>query len=552
MSEQVKPKFLWFRISIFFGLLLGLLLLVQTVATYRYVSQNLVRQEAQREADRRMQSIARAARLTGSRDPAALAPVLKEMVHESPQQIAWIRILNMDGKILAESDKVPEAQSYKPGELGKLLEDRNRRPAQRNTKFGEVLVVVNPMRFGGPPVFNAPPPDRGPQGPENRPASPAVQPSPTATVPAPALQQAPPAPTQEQAAQPPAAPRPEQGPGPGAEPEGRGRGGRGRNGGGRGAPELAEIAFYFDGLSANFLPLRANLIVGCAASFALMASLIIIGLRFRHYMRGKHIEEELSLARRVQLDLFPAENSVASNLAFAARCVPAYQVGGDLYDVFETDEGQVGLVLGDVSGKGLPAALLMGVVQGAVRASQTTGAPAHHEQAAERLNHLLCMKTARERFVSLFWCYFDQHDSALRYINAGHLPPLLIRQQGDKQVVERLDSGGPVLGLLPGVRYTQAAVPVQPGDLLVVFSDGILEAANSLDQEFGEEGVLASVKRHWKLPPGELCTAILEDVRTFLGKELPQDDQTLMVVSLDSVSAALDQTGNMKTAVTGS
>jgi hypothetical protein len=483
IGERVKPKFLWFRISIVFGLLLALLLLVQTVFTYRYVAQNLVAQEAQREADRRMQSIARAARLTGSKEPSALAPVLHELVHEAPEQIAWIRILNMDGKVLAESEKVSGAPVYKRDDLGKMMDDRMRRPQRLRTASGAVLVVVNPMRFGAPALT---------RGSEN-PAARIAQRPPDAT----------------------------DAPG--------GRGGRG----GRGAPEMAEIALYFDGVSANFLPLRVNLIVGCSAAFALMAALIVIGLRFRHYMRGKHIEEELSLARRVQYDLFPPENALIGNLCFAARCVPAYQVGGDLYDVFETDDAGVGLVLGDVSGKGLPAALLMGVVQGAVRASHITGEAINHEQAAERLNHLLCLKTARERFVSLFWCYYDRQAGLLRYVNAGHLPPLLLRQNGAGQEVERLDSGGPVLGLLPGARYKQAQVAVQPGDLLIVFSDGILEAANSRDEEFGEEGVLASAKKHWTLPPGELCAAMLEDVRTFLGKELPQDDQTLLLVKLD-------------------
>ena len=488
-EQRVKPKYLWFRISTALGLSLGLLLLVQTLRTYYYVSQSLVRQEAQREADRRMQSIGRAARLTGSREPATLAPVLRELVHESPQQLAWIRILDMDGKVLTESDPVVGAPSYKPGQLGKMLEDRGRAAEERETRSGKVLVVVNPMRFG-PPAFErrgGPPPGeeegRGPDGP------------------------------------------------------GRDNGGNGRRGGrgpGRGAPQLAEIGLYFDGVSANFLPLRENLIVGCAAAIALIGAVIIIALRFRHYMRGRHIEEELSLARRVQNDLFPTGESPSGMLSFAAKCVPAYQVGGDLYDVFETDDGEVGLVLGDVSGKGLPAALLMGVVQGAVRASCITGPASSHEQSTERLNHLLCMKTARERFVSLFWCYVDRSAAVLRYVNAGHLPPLLIRQrQGAASEVQRLDSGGPVLGLLPGARYRQAEVPIQAGDLLIVFSDGILEAANSRDEEFGEEGVLASVERHRDMPPTELCAAILDDVRAFLGKELPQDDQTLLVVRLD-------------------
>lgn len=264
--------------------------------------------------------------------------------------------------------------------------------------------------------------------------------------------------------------------------------------------------------------------------------MLLIGLRFRDYMRGKHIEEELGLARRVQLDLFPSDDSISSRLGFAARCVPAYQVGGDLYDVFETDDGEVALILGDVSGKGLPAALLMGVVQGAVRASVGTGAAANHEQAAERLNHLLCMKTARERFVSLFWCYYDRERCRLRYVNAGHLPPLLVRRDASGTKISRLDEGGPVLGLLPGVRYRQATIESRPGDLLVVFSDGILEAANEKDEEFGEAGIAASIERNWGGNPTEICAAVLEDVRQFLGTCAPQDDQTLLVVRLDPVA----------------
>jgi hypothetical protein len=471
----VQPKFLWFRISIALGLLLGLLLLVQTLLTYHYVSRSLVRQEAHREADRRMLSIARAARLTDSRDSATLTPVLHEMVHEAPTQLAWIRILSFDGNVLAESEAIAGAPQYHPGDLGRLLGNRERPADERKTASGDVIIIVNPMRLNPP------------------------------------------------------------GPGPGG-PGDRSRGGRS----GRGGPDIAEIAVYLDGVSTSFGRLRQNLIVGCSAAFALMGALIVIRVRFRHYMRGKHMEEELSLARRVQHDLFPSEESLASSLQFAAKCLPSYEVGGDLYDVFEMDDGEVGMVLGDVSGKGLPAALLMGVVQGAVRASSVTGAPAHHEQAAERLNHLLCMKTARERFVSLFWCYFDRRASMLRYVNAGHLPPLLVRQDGEgRQKVIRLDTGGPVLGLLPGARYTQAEVPVEPGDLLVVFSDGILEAANSKDEEFGEAGVIASVGRNWNKPPREVCGAILADVRTFLGKELPQDDQTLLVIQLDAAALEL-------------
>jgi Stage II sporulation protein E (SpoIIE) len=479
MGERVKPKYFWFRLSIALGLGLGLLLLVQTVVTYRHVNDQMLHQEAQREADRRMQSIDRAARLTRSHDPATLTSVLHELVHEAPGELAWIRIINAQGKVIAETERVSGARAYSADDFGghdhngrdfgrMMDEGGGHRPDQRATQFGPVLVWLNPLRL-------------------------------------------PPAPAEIR------------------EPRGRP------------TPTFVEIAIYLNGVSANFGPLRTYLIVSCSAAFALMGAVILIGIRFPNYMRGKRVDEELALARRVQLDLFPTPESLAVDLPFGAKCVPAWQVGGDLYDVFETDDGEVALILGDVSGKGLPAALLMGVVQGAVRASSGSGAAASHEQAAERLNQLLCMKTARERFVSLFWCYFDPQVSTLRYINAGHLPPLLIRNDGSSAQVVRLDEGGPVLGLLPGASYTQASVQVRSGDLLVVYSDGILEAENARGDEFGEAGIIAAIERHPNRTPGEICAAVLEEVRVFLGSGLPQDDQTLLIARLDRVGGSVTE-----------
>jgi len=146
------------------------------------------------------------------------------------------------------------------------------------------------------------------------------------------------------------------------------------------------------------------------------------------------------------------------------------------------------------------------------------------------------MKTARERFVSLFWCYLNQEGNVLSYINAGHLPALLVRERFGRPDVWRLEQGGgPVLGVLPGARYRPAEIAIEPGDLLVVFSDGVSEAANAAGEEFGEEGIIESVKREWRNSAGGVCDGVLADVRRFLGDELPHDDQTLMVVRLERV-----------------
>lgn len=456
-------------------------MLAETLSTYIYVSHSLLLQEAQREAERRLQSVARAARLTGSRESSSLNPVLHEMVHESEKTIAWMRIIDLNGSVLAESEQVESPTTYTRDQLRRLETGRGEPLQSHATEKGKVAIVVMPLRFGPPPM------PRRPEEPAH-----AIAPLP----------------------RPPRAP-----------------------------PEFLETAIWLDGVSVNFGLLRQNLVVGTAAGLALLGAVLVLAIRFPHYMRGKRVEEELALARRVQLDLFPTEDPATVALPFAARCVPALQVGGDLYDVFETDDGEVALVLGDVSGKGLPAALLMGVVQGAVRAGSGTGASTDHEHAAERLNHLLCMKTARERFVSLFWCYFDRSASVLRYINAGHLPPLLVRsEKGAAPRIVRLSEGGPVLGLLPGARYTQAVEAVLPGDLLVVFSDGIVEATDARGDEFGEEGVVASVEQNLTKTPGAICSAVLDSVRVFLGKELPHDDQTLLVVRLEQAATPVDST----------
>ncbi|HEX4275396.1 MAG TPA: PP2C family protein-serine/threonine phosphatase [Bryobacteraceae bacterium] len=474
MEETTQFRYFWFKASIVLGVLLGLVLLVQSVLTYRFVASNMVRIEAKREADRKMQALIRSSRLAGRRDTITLHPVMDELITEAPQQIAWMRILDLTGKELAVSGKTSGAPSYDRSKLDKIVEDRDRPADVRETGGGPVLITLNPLFVGTGRAA------RGPRG--TLAAMPGVG--------------------------------------------------------------IVEIAIYLNGVSTRFGPLRQNLIVGCSAAFALLAAVIVIGIRFRNYLRGKQVEEQLAMARRVQFDLLPPGKLLTHDLEFAAQCVPAWQVGGDLYDAFETDDHKIALVLGDVSGKGLSAALLMGVVQGAVHASSATGPAANHEQSAERLNQLLCMKTARERFVSLVWCYFDPAASMLSYINAGHLPALLVRQMTDgKFEVQHLNEGGPVLGVLPGATYRQSQIAILPGDLLVVFSDGIFEAVNASDQEFGEERILDVVKENWTGTPTRICDAVLAQVRGFLGKALPHDDQTLMIVRLQGAARSSGEPG---------
>lgn len=451
----MNPRHLLFKSSITIGLLLSILLLVETIITYRYVEGDLVREEAQHVSDRHVRSLLRAARLMKIDQSSDLRPVLHDMVHEDRNQVAWIRIIASDGHVIAASDDENGAPSYSPNALRISLQQHL--PYERDTASGHVLLVLTPF---SPLVFRL-------------------------------------------------ADRQLKLPLPGGAPQ----------------PEFVEVAMYAKGISVNFGPLRQDLVVGLTAAIALLGTVVLVGTRFAAYVRAKQIEKELAVARQVQTDLFPTGNSNPMQIEYAAQCVPAWEVGGDLYDVFDTEDGETAFLLGDVSGKGVPAALLMGFVQGAVRSS------CGGRGTAERLNSLLCTKTARERFVTLFLCTFDARSGILRFVNAGHCPPLLVRGDGD---IRRLEAGGPVLGMLAGARYDYGEVIVEPGDLLVIFSDGIVEASNANEEEFGDERLISIMQNHRRDSPAEICSRVLANVNAFIGAQTSQDDQTLVIARLDS------------------
>ncbi len=299
---------------------------------------------------------------------------------------------------------------------------------------------------------------------------------------------------------------------------------------------VLDLGISLKAVSDTFGGLRENLILGVIASLVLLLSLAVIGLRARHYLRGRYLESELHLARRVQSDLQPKPHSMSPHIEFAASAVAADHVGGDFYDIFEVDSGKLVIVLGDVSGKGIPAALLVNVLQGAIRSSTAS----QHEFACERINRMLYERTASERFATLFWGVFDPQSSTLRYVNAGHAAPMLVRK--DRNRVDRLDEGGPILGCLPQARYLAGEVEVNDGDTLILYTDGVSEAANERAEQFGEERVMRTLASTLDVTPAILCEQLAEEVTAFAGAErAAEDDRTLLVVrflsSLMSVRA---------------
>jgi len=291
---------------------------------------------------------------------------------------------------------------------------------------------------------------------------------------------------------------------------------------------VVEIAAYMNG-AGNLWPLQRNLIINSSAALALVGSLVMMRFRLKSYLAGQNLCRQVEHARRVQEDLLPSARISRGDFEISGASAPASELNGDFYDVFQVRGTGTAFVLGDVAGKGVPAAMLAGVIQGSVRSSAWAGNGRRHAEATRQLNRLLCERASGERYASMFWGYFVPELNVFRYINAGHLPPLLF-PASQPGAVHRLTSGGPVLGLLGGAGYEQGERALEPGDLLVLYSDGILEAANSADEEFGEERVQAVVRANAHLPADEIRNRILAAVRAFTGDVEAADDQTLLVI----------------------
>jgi hypothetical protein len=276
-------------------------------------------------------------------------------------------------------------------------------------------------------------------------------------------------------------------------------------------------------------PIRRNLAINCSGALALLATVVIAGLGFRSYARGRRLELQVEIARQVQSELLPSRTEACEPVRLATVYRPAEQVSGDFYDVFRAGDGRIAMVMGDVSGKGVPAALVMGVIHGAVRSSAWSESTSAHERESAQLNLLLCEKGSASRYASMFWCYYEPLTRRLGYVNAGHHPPLLVGERGHGIEVVRLDAGGPVLGLLPQARYEQARCDVRPGDTLVLYSDGLIEATNPAGEEYGERRLREFLATAEAGTPDDIRDAILASASPFLVTAPPRDDLTLVV-----------------------
>jgi len=286
-------------------------------------------------------------------------------------------------------------------------------------------------------------------------------------------------------------------------------------------------------------PARWTLILGVTAGFALLAALTLLVVRFRAHLSATRVERQIEIARQVQRGLLPAANTSLKDFQLAAECRPASNVSGDFYDAFDLAEGGAAFVIGDVSGKDVPAAMLASLIQGTAHSSDWTRSAAGHNAATEQLNRLLCERASQERFASLFWGYFDPRAGLLHYVNCGHCAPLLFRSRG--QGLSRLSDGGPVLALLPRARFEPGVERLEQGDLVVLYSDGVIEAANARGEEFGEHRLIAVVESSLD-EPAQIRDRILRSVRAFTGSDLLADDQSLLAIRYTGPAVAALET----------
>jgi len=234
--------------------------------------------------------------------------------------------------------------------------------------------------------------------------------------------------------------------------------------------------------------------------------------------------QEIEIAKQVQARLFPQRPPPLKTLEYAGTCIQARKVGGDYYDFLDLGNERLGLVIGDISGKGIAAALLMANLQANLR-SQCAIALDQPQRLLRAVNQLFCDNTLDGAFATLFFAEYDDNACRLRYANCGHLPALLFRRDGQ---VEKLDATGTVLGIFRKWDCEIDERQLRPGDTLALYTDGITESRNAAEEEFGEERLIAALRAGNGTTPEGMMDAIVSEVQRFSPHE-QHDDITMIV-----------------------
>jgi sigma-B regulation protein RsbU (phosphoserine phosphatase) len=266
-------------------------------------------------------------------------------------------------------------------------------------------------------------------------------------------------------------------------------------------------------------------------AFTLLANLIAVKVtnaRLLESQREKErMEQEVNAAAGVQRKLLPGSLPSVPGYEILARQIPCFEVAGDLYDAFQLADGRVALVVGDVTGKGMPAAMLMSNVMAALRMLYQDPPPP--PVLAERLHKQVLESSSDLHFVTLFFGLLDPKTHTMEYVNAGHNPPLLLRRHEEDCKVEELKTSGLPLGLMEGATYRVEKVAIPDESMLCIFSDGIPEALCG-EEFYGEERFVKSVWARCGKSIEEMADGAIEDLKSFIGENLLDDDVTLLMI----------------------
>ena len=239
----------------------------------------------------------------------------------------------------------------------------------------------------------------------------------------------------------------------------------------------------------------------------------------------KHLQEEMRLAYEIQVNLLPKSQPILHGYQIAGKSIPSKDVGGDYFDFISRSDTRLTFCLGDISGKGIPAALLMANLQATLRGQTMLGKDC--KDCVSFANEILYHNTPANKFATLFYGIIDSARNELSYCNGGHNNPFYISHENK---LTPLEKGGLIVGMMPSVPYEEETIPFNPGDLLVVYSDGITESMNAEEEEFGEQRFIDLILQNKNESPESLIEIIIKKVQEFSGCLTQADDVTLVII----------------------
>ena len=280
-------------------------------------------------------------------------------------------------------------------------------------------------------------------------------------------------------------------------------------------------------LSHRIRRIRNDQLGALAGSFNEMTASVAKAIEEQR--QRERLENELSIAREVQNQLFPRTVPRVPGMRLVASCRAARMVSGDYYDFITVGDSELAFIVADIAGKGISAALLMASLQSALRSqivdTKSVGSTA---EVIRRLNHQLVATTPEDRFATLFFAIFNSQTRLLRYTNAGHLPPIYLSPSG----VKSLDVGGTIVGMFKECEYEQGELTLEPGSLIAAYTDGISEPENAYGEQFGRQRIIDVIQRNRTQRPEAILDAIVASVESWAGTPEQADDMTVMLASV--------------------